>query len=315
MSRNSYNLVIDSLNFLANKIRLCSVLNLHDINIHLENILRDIINQIYQDRNFTNLNSVSGNFTAIDLGDDINEIAIQITSDTSLQKAKETIQKYKSEYGYKKLIMLYATLKKPERTFDFNTLIDNRFAFEEWDFNDLNKKINNCESENLEKICRICNTDILPNFSIEKYIDVTATENWENLTNDDIRNFEEKIKEVNSTMKQFRITKFCMDIASGKAEIEKFDDRDISAMKFRIFEVCQEELIEFCELNEKQENLSDNEILSLINKYTEKAYSIISEKSKDFHYPLSNKDSIRKIVLALIDECYLSFDEKGIYFS
>ncbi|AWG25587.1 hypothetical protein [Flavobacterium kingsejongi] len=54
-------------------------------------------------------------------------------------------------------------------------------------------------------------------------------------------------------------------------------------------------------------------INELIEKYTQKACLIIEEKSKDYSYPLKNKDLLKKIVLALINDCYLSFDEKGIY--
>lgn len=35
--------------------------------------------------------------------------------------------------------------------------------------------------------------------------------------------------------------------------------------------------------------------------------------SADYNYPLKSESSLREIVLALIDECYLSFDEKGLY--
>ncbi len=83
-------------------------------------------------------------------------------------------------------------------------------------------------------------------------------------------------------------------------------------MKYRIFEVCQDELIEFCE-NNISKSIDFEIINELIEKYTKKACAIIEEKSKDYTYPLKNKDLIKKVVLALINDCYLSFDEKGIY--
>lgn len=83
-------------------------------------------------------------------------------------------------------------------------------------------------------------------------------------------------------------------------------------MKYRIFDVCQEELMEFYE--SREENiLSVSEINSLIERYTNRAVLIIEDKSKDYIYPLKNRDILRKTVLALIDECYLSFDKEGIY--
>ncbi|MDY3547430.1 hypothetical protein PG291_02285 [Riemerella anatipestifer] len=84
-------------------------------------------------------------------------------------------------------------------------------------------------------------------------------------------------------------------------------------MKYRIFEVCQDELIEFCEINDTSKEIDMGLINQLIDKYTVRASSIIEEKSKDYYYPLRNKDLLKKVVLALINDCYLSFDEKGIY--
>ena len=61
-------------------------------------------------------------------------------------------------------------------------------------------------------------------------------------------------------------------------------------------------------------NLSGKDIEEIIEKYTDKAEYIIKERSKDYYYSgISNRDTLRKIVLDLIDECYLAFDEEGIY--
>ena len=79
-----------------------------------------------------------GNFTSIDLGDNINEIAFQVTSTITPKKVRDTISKYKDEYDYKKVIMLYGKIKKPKRNISFDTEIDGRFEFEEWDFSILN---------------------------------------------------------------------------------------------------------------------------------------------------------------------------------
>ena len=83
-------------------------------------------------------------------------------------------------------------------------------------------------------------------------------------------------------------------------------------MKYRDFEICQKELLDFCDENEKKE-ISHTDINNLITNYTEQAYKVIEERTKDYSYPFKNKDTLKKIVLALIDECYLSFDENGIY--
>lgn len=313
MARVQTDIIINAFALLESKIKLYSHLNLQDINIHLENILRDILNIIYKDRQFINLNTEEGNYTSIDLGDNINDISFQVTSTTTPKKVRETISKYKDDYNFKKVIMLYGKIQKPKRTISFDTEIDGRFEFEEWDFSMLVEKINDCKSYEINQIQQVLINEVIPkisdNFKIE---DDSATELWDSLEQKDIRNFKDKLLDVNSNIRDARIEMYCREIASGKVELSNYSEREISAMKYRVFEICQKELLDFCDENEKNE-LSHTDINNLITNYTEQAYQIIKERTKDYSYPFKNKDTLRKIVLALIDECYLSFDEKGIY--
>ena len=57
MARVQTDIITSAFALLESKIKLNSHLNLLDINIHLENILRDILNIIYKDRQFINLNT------------------------------------------------------------------------------------------------------------------------------------------------------------------------------------------------------------------------------------------------------------------
>lgn len=315
MSRSNITIITEALSHIANKVNLHNHLNLQDINILLENFFRDILNIIYKDRLFKNLNAVESNFTAIDLGDDKKDLAIQITSTTAIGKVRNTIEKYKKEYGYKKLIMLYAKMDKPSRSVNINDEAGDKIEIEEWCIKDLCDKINDLEDEYILDIQRIVINQINPSLydSYSKNIDLSGTENWDNLEQKDIRNFSDKLTAVCPEINNLRIIKYSRDIASGEAELSRFSEREVRAMKYRIFEVCQDELIEFCENNDTS-NLIDISIVNeLIEKYTEKACLIIEEKSKDYAYPLKNKDLLKKIVLALINDCYLSFDEKGIY--
>lgn len=313
MARTDTNIVIEAFIFLEQKIKYNSSLNLQDLNIHVENIFRDILNQIFSDRVFQNLNSLDGNFTAIDLGDDKEDIAIQITSTTKRKKVITTIEKYNEDYNYKKLVMLYAVQKKPTRTQSLTKDISTNLSVEEWDLTDLNKKIYDCDSKKLQEIHGIITRDLSSNIKPNSYVeDSTGIEEWENISSTDIRNIEDKLLDVNKKINEIRIKKYARDIASGKIELARHSERFISAMKFRIFEVCQEELINFCIAKESSE-CTYEEIHALIELYTDKAEKIITDKAKDYSYPLKNRDILRKIVLALIDECYLSFDKQGIY--
>lgn len=142
--------------------------------------------------------------------------------------------------------------------------------------------------------------------------DVSGTELWNETIKSDIRTIQQKINDVCIDYSEIKTKKYFRDIVSGLTETKRYNDRDIAAMKFRIFEQCQDELISFVERRETT-SLSPNEIEQLIENYTNKAEYIITERSKNYKYPLNNKDILRKIVLDLINDCYLSFDKRGIY--
>jgi hypothetical protein len=105
--KNNIDKVNDAFAILAHKVSLSNSLNLQDINIHAENFFRDVLNYIFKDRKFKNLNYEYLNSEAIDLGDTINDMSFQISSDSSLRKVNETIEKYNKRKDYRQVIMLY----------------------------------------------------------------------------------------------------------------------------------------------------------------------------------------------------------------
>ncbi len=315
MSRLKFDIITEALSHIANKVAIQNHLNLQDINIYMENFFRDILNIIFSDRTFKNLNKIEGNFAAIDLGDDKNEYAIQITSTTSITKVRNTIETYNSENGYKKLIMLYAKVDKPNRSKDINEEGGGVLEIVEWSIKDLCKKIEDLEDDKITEIQKIVINQITPGLydNYSKLSDTSASADYNNLEQKDIRNISDKLREVCPSINNFRLLKYSKDIASGEAELSQFSERDVGALKYRIFEVCQDELISFCEEFDTGDILDFDTVNSLLEKYTNQATIIIEEKSKDYAYPLRNRDLLRKVVLALINDCYLSFDEKGIY--
>lgn len=88
-------------------IKLNNKLNLNDINIHKEFEFMQILNLLYG-YDLKSTNTQKSNYPAIDLVDNINKIAIQVTSNTSTNKIKETIEKIKdTDYKDYKIIFLY----------------------------------------------------------------------------------------------------------------------------------------------------------------------------------------------------------------
>ncbi len=154
---------------------------------------------------------------------------------------------------------------------------------------------------------------VIDSCALSNKLDNSGASLWEKTIPSDKRNLSDKIKSVCTEISNRRINKYNRDVTYGKIELELFSERIISALKFRIFEACQNELINFVERSVSLP-MTSKDVDNLIEIFTSKAELIIKDKSKDYSYSdISNRDLLRKIVLDLIDECYLSFDEEGIY--
>lgn len=135
-----------------------------DINVESENLLRQLLSEIYGHKDLRNLNLSEGrDFPAIDLGDDEERIAYQITSTPSIQKIKDTLQKfvkYKRYTKYDRLI-IYVLTKKQE-TYQgkgIDEIIQGSFSFDiktdVLDYQDLLKEISGFPVPKLRKIQEI----------------------------------------------------------------------------------------------------------------------------------------------------------------
>ena len=73
------NKLIKSFSILAYEVSLANNLNLQDINIHMEDLFVTILNSLYKNKTFRNINNNENNASAIDLGDSDYELAYQVT--------------------------------------------------------------------------------------------------------------------------------------------------------------------------------------------------------------------------------------------
>lgn len=145
--------------------------------------------------------------------------------------------------------------------------------------------------------------------------DDLSVKRWKGLDQSkDIRNLKEKILAVCNTMTSRKINSYNRKAVSSKEEQYLYDDRDISAIKYIIFEKCQDRLIDFYEVNKNKKQLSIQEVEHFLENYFNDAKHIIEDKRKVNNYPIFCDDFISKLILDLIDECFLSFDEEGIYY-
>jgi hypothetical protein len=132
-------------------------------------------------------------------------------------------------------------------------------------------------------------------------------EQWEKLDPTDKRNLDEKIAAVTKSYSRKKLGMFARKIGAVKLELAKIDSKDKGAYQYRIYDACEERLIEILESydgNEVEPRVVDGWIDDLVN-YAE---THLVEKSKDFTYPFKNKDTLKNTILELFDSCYLSFD-------
>jgi hypothetical protein len=179
------------------------------------------------------------------------------------------------------------------------------------------KSVKGPEAKNDDILC--CSIEVIREFLPDTFtvlqqtdLDITAADQYEVLATTDARNFSDKVLAVCPQINPHRIKSYSSDIVLGNAELAIYDQRAISAMKFRIFKACQEELIDYLE-DRQEEAMTSQEIKALIEKYTDRAVKIITTKSESYSYPIKDRDIIGKIVLDLIDQCFLSFDKQGLY--
>ncbi len=144
-----------NLSILSHQVKLLNTINLYNINIVAEDFYTELLNLVYG-YNLKNVNKLEKNAKAIDLFDIKNKVSVQVTSDNSSTKIKETIRKFIDDKGYEKynrLIILILIEKKSYRT-TFDT--QGKFSFNSetdiLDNTDLMQEIRCKSIEEMEKI-------------------------------------------------------------------------------------------------------------------------------------------------------------------
>jgi len=84
--------IIDEFTSISSQVRSRAGLHLYDLNIHLENFFKDVLNITYGLK-LRNLNEERSNNPGLDLGDESEGIAFQISSTKTSAKVEKTLQK------------------------------------------------------------------------------------------------------------------------------------------------------------------------------------------------------------------------------
>lgn len=154
---NLINGIISYLTHLQMLVENLNSLNLQDVNVHAENFFRDLLNLAFG-YDLTNINITEKNARAIDLGDAMQRIAIQVTSTSDLAKIKHTHGGFITRglnSTYDRLVVLIIGEKKAYRdpALGGNGVFEMSLKDDVWGIKDLIDKICNLPLEKLEQ-CR-----------------------------------------------------------------------------------------------------------------------------------------------------------------
>lgn len=136
--------------------------------------------------------------------------------------------------------------------------------------------------------------------------------NYDKLVRDDFRNLKSKIIDISPNYNDKRIGLLSRKVANTAFEIDKLSYKRKAALLYRVFLAANEKQLDL--VIEDKKILTESEINSCIDEYTDYAKEIIDDKSEEYKYYLKSRDIIKGIVLQLIDDCYISFDEIGYYY-
>jgi hypothetical protein len=104
-----------------------------DINLALEDAFIPILKSVYNLPHLVNLNRKQKNYPGIDLGDDHDRVAFQITSTTTLDKVKATVRQFMDRAYYNTFdelfILMLARKQASYSQASINEMLTDRFAF------------------------------------------------------------------------------------------------------------------------------------------------------------------------------------------
>lgn len=164
MNRQDYQKsIISSLTWLSTQVAVHNRLNLTDINVHSENFYRDLLNLAFG-YNLVNINIIEPNAAAIDLGDEGNQFAIQVTSTSALAKTRHTVTKFIEKRLYENYDRLVILNIKEKTAHTAQTVGDDTYRLSTkediWDIGDLAVKINNLKLSKIKEISDFLNNQL-----------------------------------------------------------------------------------------------------------------------------------------------------------
>lgn len=136
---------------------------------------------------------------------------------------------------------------------------------------------------------------------------------WERLENPtDERRVAEKIEAVCPNVPSDALSRWNRAAALGIIEQqERPDDKSMLAMKYRIYDEC-DELLGRLRAKGSQSTLTVAELDALVSSLFDASKTRLQDCGKDYSYTLKNETALRNIIWGLIDSCYLHFDARNV---
>lgn len=127
----------------------------------------------------------------------------------------------------------------------------------------------------------------------------------------DKRGLEEKIRAVaDSFTDNYRgyVDNMTRRVGGSLAEQNAFRaNKSVKALRYRIFLLCYD-LLEKFKKDAANKKFSEQELAVEIDRLTDEAKSMMDDLAKNYDYPFSSRDSIKNMIIELIDSCFLAFD-------
>lgn len=127
------NNIRDVVSRLERQVELATAQGRTDINLALEDAFIPILKAAYRLPNLVNLNRKRKNYPGIDLGDDHDRVAFQITSTTTLDKVKSTVRQFMDRAYYNSFDELYVLTLTPKQSSysqqSIDALLTDQFSF------------------------------------------------------------------------------------------------------------------------------------------------------------------------------------------
>ncbi len=127
---------------------------------------------------------------------------------------------------------------------------------------------------------------------------------FETLDISDQRNLEEKITVVCNDIKVKKVQRLSFTATKARTNEELFGQEYI-ALRCNFYEWCSD----YIESNLSQLEYTTNDLMHHLDQMVDLCYENIQQLKKTYRMSIDDKLTIRGIILTLVDDCYLAFDE------